>query len=313
MTQALVKVETNNLMAGSFDFSLVTRWLAFAQVSAASVKSYSKGIKRLQEYMADNNIITPTRGEMVVYREYLGNKYQPTTANLYITAAKLFFAFLTTEGFISVNPCEHIKGFKLSNEHKKSALSIEMTKTVLNRFDVSTLQGLRNKALYSLMTCCGLRCVEVQRANFGDLEKIGGVYRLRLQGKGHTQKDSAVNVPESVVKLIFDYLEKRGTIKADYPLFASISNRNNGGRLTTVSISRIIKSALREGGYDSPRLTAHSLRHSAATVALQSGASLREVQQLLRHQKIDTTTIYLHELNALENQASNLAASAFGF
>ena len=314
MTQAVSKVESQVLKAGSL-FNLADKWIAFAQVSAASVKAYGKGIKRLQEWTAANQIITPTRGDMVAYREYLGVKYQPTTANLYLTAAKLFFEFLAVEGYIEKNPCEHLKGFKIETTHKKSALSAEMTRTVINKlkFDTATLTGKRNLAMYALMTSCGLRCIEVVRANIEDITKNGGVIRLYVQGKGKSQKDSAVNIPAGVYSLICEYMAARGVVTADSPLFASVSNRNFGGRLTTTSISRIIKKALRDGGYDSPRLTAHSLRHSAATVALKNGASLREVQDLLRHKNIAVTQVYLHELNSIENPASNIAASAFGF
>lgn len=313
MTMAVSKVDAGQIQSGSFDFSLADRWIAFAQVSASSRLAYQKGIKRLQEYITANQIITPTRGEMIAYREHLGRKYQPTTANLYLSAAKLFFGFLAVEGYISINPCEHLKGFKISSEHKKSALSAEMTKAVVNKFDTSTLQGIRNKAMYALMTSCGLRCCEVARCSVSNIENVGGVIRLHIQGKGRTQADAAVTIPAGVFDLICAYLKARGVVTADSPLFASVSHRNFGGRLTTVSISRIIKKALREGGYDSPRLTAHSLRHTAATVALKNGASLREVQDLLRHANISVTQVYLHELDSLQNQASSIAASAFGF
>lgn len=312
MTKAVSKVDAGQIQAGSL-FNLADKWIAFVQVSASSRKTYEKGIKRFKDYMTANQIITPTRGDMVSYREYLGRKYQPTTANLYLTATKLFFEFLAVEGYIEKNPCEHLKGFKIKTTHKKAALSVSMTKTVINKFDTSTLAGKRDKSLYALMTSCGLRCIEVVRANISDIEQVSGVIRLNVQGKGRTQKDAAVTIPAGVYSLICEYLKARGVVNADSPLFASVSNRNFGGRLTTTSISRIIKHALREGGYDSPRLTAHSLRHTAATVSLKNGASLREVQDLLRHSNIAVTQIYLHELDTLKNPASSIAASAFGF
>lgn len=314
MTQAAVaNVEAREINSGSFNFSLVEKWRSFLQVSASTLKAYLKGIKRLQEYMTANQIITPARADLVAYRDYLGSQYQPTTANLYVSAVKGFFAFLADEEYIDKNPCENIKGFKISDTHKKSALSVEMTKAVINKIDSSTLQGLRNKSMYALMTSCGLRCCEIVTANIEDFENVGGVIRLHIKRKGHSEKDLAVTVPAGVYSLILEYLKKRREITPESPLFASCSNRNNGGRLTTNSVSRIIKQILRNGGYDSPRLTAHSLRHSAATVALQNGASLREVQELLSHKNIAVTMIYLHELNSLKNPASNLAARAFGF
>ena len=230
-----------------------------------------------------------------------------------MTAAKLFFQFLQVEGFIAKNPSEHLKGYKISSEHKKAALNVTQTKAVVSKIDTSTLAGARNLAMYQLMTTCGLRCIEVVRANVGDFEQFGGVIRLYVQGKGKNDKGAAVNVPAAVYQTILEYLKKRGNVGKTAPLFASVSHRNFGGRLTTASVSRIIKNCLRAANFDSPRLTAHSLRHSAATISLKAGASLLEVQQLLRHQKVSTTQIYLEELSALENKASTLAADAFGF
>lgn len=311
MSKGVLKVETGLIEVDKL-FELKTRWLSFAQVSKSSISAYSKGIKRLQEYFTAHQLTTPNRADLMAYREYLGEEYQPTTANLYLTAAKLFFQFLAVEGVVAVNPAEHLKGFKVSQEHKKAALSPEMTKAVLSKFDTSTQKGLRDKAMYALMTTCGLRCIEIARANVEDMVKTGSVYQLLVQGKGHNQKDSTVNVPPGVYNLLVEYLGTRGKLSAVSPLFASVSRRNFGGRLTTVSISRIIKSAMRRADFDSPRLTAHSLRHSAATTALQSGASLREVQQMLRHTQIGTTQIYLHELETIQNRASTLAAASIG-
>ena len=73
-----------------------------------------------------------------------------------------------------------------------------------------------------------------------------------------------------------------------------------------------MKGAMKAAGYDSKRLTAHSLRHTDATTALQKGASLRDVQQVLRHTSITVTQVYLHELDRLNNNAEDLNAAAFG-
>lgn len=311
----MAKIVANEMevVEEGFNFSLVTKWIAFAQVKPASVKAYEKGLKRLREYFASNGIVNPTRENLIQYREYLGKTYAATTANLYLSAAKLFLAFLATEGYIASNPAEHLKGYKLAEGHKKSALRPDDVKKIAAQFDASTLKGARDLAMYALMTTCGLRCCEIARANISDFEICGDVIRLHLQGKGKNDKIEGVNVPSAVYNLICQWLAKRGTVEMDAPLFTSISRNNFGGRLTTVSISRIVKSALREAGFDSPRLTAHSLRHTCATTALNAGATLREVQQTLRHRRISTTEIYLAELDALKNSATNRAAASFGF
>ena len=302
--KATQAVEVNNY------FNLVERWIAYAQVSKSSVKSYKKGIRRLMEYCAKQGITTPSRDFIIQYREYLQGKYAPATANLYLTAAKLFFSFLQVEGFITVNPAERVKGLKIRAGHKKDALTADATKKILATFDSSTLQGKRDKAIFALMVTAGLRTIEVARANVGDIIDQDGKYFLLVQGKGHKEKDAMVKISDGVYNLIQDYLLLRADEKEN--LFGSVSKRNYSGRLTTTSISRIVKGAMKAAGYDSKRLTAHSLRHTAATTALQKGASLRDVQQVLRHTSITVTQVYLHELDRLNNNAEDLNAAAFG-
>ena len=94
------------------------------------------------------------------------------------------------------------------------------------------------------------------------------------------------------------------------PLFASTSNNNLGKRLSTRSIRGIVKKCFIAAGYNSPRLTAHSTRHTSATLNLLNGATLEETQQLLRHTNIQTTEIYAHHLNSLNNKSSDRISDA---
>ena len=202
---------------------------------------------------------------------------------------------------------------KIVAGHKKDALSAEQVKAIFSNFDVSTLKGKRDKAMFALMVTAGLRTIEISRANVGDIIEREGKYFLLVQGKGHSEKDAEVRIADGVFVLIKSYLSSRADISTDSPLFGSVSNRNFDGRMTTNSISRIVKSAMKAAGFDSKRLTAHSLRHTAATTALKAGATLREVQQVLRHTNISITQIYLHDMDRLNNQAECLTAAAFGF
>ena len=314
MTATMIAATANqNGAIINFDhFDLVDRWIAFAQVKPSSVKSYRKGIRRLAEYVNANGIANLSRENLVEYRETLAKKYSPSTANLYLTSAKLFLAFLQQEGVLSVNPAEHLKGLKVIAGHKKDALSAADTKKILSSFDTSTLKGKRDKAMYALMTTAGLRTIEVARADVGDIVQRGGRFYLYVQGKGRNEKSECVQIADGVYALIREYLKERGDVAENAPLFASASKRNYGGRITTTSISRIIKTALRTAGYNSRRLTAHSLRHTAATTMLLSGAAIRQVQQVLRHKNVAVTEIYLHDLDRLTNNAESLAAAAFG-
>lgn len=294
----------------TFNYSdLVEKWIGYAQVSASSVKSYTKGIRRLMEYCRAKEIRAISRDSLISYREYLRGKYAVATANLYLTAAKLFLSFLAVEGYLQSNPADRVKGLKVVAGHKKEALSAEMVQSVLNSFETSMVKGKRDKAMFALMATAGLRTIEISRADVSDIVLRDGKYFLLVQGKGHNEKDAAVRISEGVYRLIQEYLKASGNQQV---LFSSVSRRNCGGRLSANSISRIIKKALREAGYNSKRLTAHSLRHTAATVALKAGATLRQVQQVLRHTSIAITQIYLHDLDRLNNNAECMTAAAFG-
>lgn len=291
---------------------LIGRWISFSQVSVSSEKSYRKGIKRLAEYCAVHQISAFSRELFINYRDYLKSKYSGSTINLYLSSARLFCTFLQIEGILANNPTAHLKGVKIVAGHKRDAMSAADSKKILNSIDTSTLKGKRDKALFGLLLTSGLRSIEVARADIGDIVNYGDKIFLRVQGKGHYEKDAEVRISTGVYNLIQDYLRDRGELKDTEPLFASVARRNKGGRMTTTSISRIIKRAMRQAGYNSRRLSCHSLRHSAATVALLAGASLREVQMMLRHSSISVTQIYLHETDRLKNRAECLVSAAIG-
>ena len=122
-------------------------------------------------------------------------------------------------------------------------------------------------------------------------------------GKGHDEKDEYVKLTYETLKAINDYLGTRKDVKPNDPLFISFSDRSNGSRLKTRSIRDIVKRIFRNVGLNSDRLTTHSLRHSAITFSLLGGATIQEAQQLARHTNINTTMIYAHNLNRLENKA----------
>src|SRR5690606_41293923 len=105
-----------------------------------------------------------------------------------------------------------------------------------------------------------------------------------------------------------EYLAARGAHDDDAPLFASLSNRNRGQHMTTRSISAVVKTRLRAVGLDTPRLTAHSLRHTAITLAVQGGASLHQAQAMAGHRDPKTTMIYFHNTDRIEQAAEKRIA-----
>lgn len=125
------------------------------------------------------------------------------------------------------------------------------------------------------MVTGGLRDTEVANANIEDIRTLGDFTVLYVLGKGRDEKSDYVKVVGQVEDAIRDYLKERGAVSKTDPLFASLSNNSKGGRLSTRSVSRICKNALVAAGYDSSRLTAHSLRHTAVTLSLLGGNHCR--------------------------------------
>lgn len=292
--------------------SLVEKWIEFAQVKPASVVGYMKGIKNFFAFSQANGISEITREVLLAYRDYLRTNYKPASANLYLTATKLFVSYLHQEGFIPVNVAERIKNFKITEGHAKDALGANTVKKIFAGLKTSTLGEKRDAAIFASMVCCGLRDVEVVRADVGDMVNRGEKIFLYLQGKGRDDKGDCVELPQGVYRMIQNYLAARDDVTKNSPLFASVSNRNRAGRLTTTSISRLIKGILRKNKIDSKRLTAHSMRHTCATTMLQNGVELRKVQEVLRHKSVTVTERYLHDLERYNNNGESIAAAAFG-
>lgn len=289
---------------------LYQQFVAYLDAKPKTVETYTKALRQLDSYFVAHGIQQPKREDMIAFREDLkATGHKPTTIQNYITAARLFFSWLEQAG-IYPNIAAHVKGAKLDREHKKSYLTSRQVKAVLADIDRTTLQGKRDYAMLVLMVTGGLRTVEVARADIGDMQTLGDSTVLYIQGKGRDEKTEYVKLDAHVEAAIRDYLKARGEAKPDAPLFASTSNNNRGKRMTTRAISGIAKAHMVEAGYNSDKLTAHSLRHTAVTLSLLAGQPLEEVQQFARHANIATTMIYNHALDKAKNECSAAIANA---
>lgn len=297
----------NGLTADTFD-----KWTAFLDAKPRTVEAYTRAARQFIAYLADRGIRQPTREDVIAFRDDIAKGHKATTVQNYIMAIRQFFKWTAQEG-IFPNVAEHVKGAKLERGFKKDYLTSAQVKKLINKVDTSTLKGKRDFAILALMVTTGLRTIEVIRADVGDMRTVADFTALFVLGKGRDEKEDYVKIEPVVEEAIRDYLKERGTCKEGEPLFASIAHRNTGKRMTTRSISRIVKDHLREADLVSDRLTAHSLRHTAATLNLLNGGTPEETRQLLRHSSINTTMIYSHALErANNNSEARIAKSIFG-
>ena len=292
------------------NIDLQADWLRFLDVKPATARNYFKAVKKFAAFCAARSINQPTTDNIIDFKRFLLDTLAPTSAQLYLTAVKLFFRFLDRQG-IYKNVADHVKGVKLSAEHHRDALSSDQCRQVVARIDTSTILGLRNRAIIALMMSCGLRSVEVARADVTDIESLQGMIFIRVQGKGRDDKAERVRLAPTVLQFINEYLDARGDRNG--ALFQSTSARNRGQRLQTQSISRLTKAAFADAGIISPRITCHSCRHSFATNALLNGVDIANVAMVLRHRSINTTQIYRHDIDRMTNTAELVVAdSIFG-
>lgn len=308
----LLAMEQSPLVIREISEEVFNSWTSFIDASPRTVETYSKAIKQFFIYLQDKGIKKPQREDIVAYREYLSKDHKPTTVQSYLAAVKLFFQW-TEQEKIYPNIAQRVKGAKLDTEHKKDYLTKKQVSKLLKSIDRSTLKGKRDYAMLSLMVTTGLRTVSIINANVEDIRAAGDATALYYKGKGHQEKATYVKLAEPVEEAIRDYLEARGRADGKEPLFTSTAHRNNGGRMTTRSISRVAKESLIDIGLDSDRLTAHSFRHTAATLNLLNGGTVEETQQLLDHKNINTTLIYSHALErAKNNSEKRIAKAIFG-
>ncbi|MDE5583246.1 MAG: site-specific integrase [Ruminococcus sp.] len=242
---------------------------------------------------------------------------KPNTIAQYLRSVCQFFRWTASNGLypdISAN----IHAPKIKHDiHRKDALTVDEVQTIEKSISVKTSerlmraetsnkdtsgriqrtteQGKRLYAMYLLSVNAGLRTIELARANIKDIEVKGGNAWLYVWGKGHTEPDAKKPLAPEVKQAIDEYLKSRkDKPTGNSPLFVATGNRSGGKRLATTTISTMLKKAMQEAGFNSDRLTAHSLRHTAGTNVQEITGNIYLTQRYMRHSNPATTEIYLH-------------------
>jgi integrase/recombinase XerD len=261
-------------------------------------------VRKFTGFLRENHL-NASDDSLYQFKAHLLEDYAPASVNLWLSGVRSFFTWAHDNEFL-LGDVPKIKGAKRKNAnraHKKDILTSAQVKALLGAPDTSSPVGVRDAAILYLFCFCALRTIEVHRMNLEDISMVSGVPVIRIQGKGSLEKDEqAVVTNPGAQKALFEWIALRG----DNPgaLFTSLSNRASGERLTTLSIRRMVKKYLRQIGIDNPRITTHSLRHTAGTVVARK--DLLAAKTLLRHRNINTTLIYAHEADRLDNPPETL-------
>lgn len=303
------------------NFRQFIAWLKYAAIrnpQRQDIISYRQWLTAEHEAIKlDPDSITGWKYRTDAHGNPLKINCKPNTIAQYLRSVCQFFRWTAANGYYP-DIAANIHAPKLRHDrHSKEALTApevlaieksiaqraqERTQAAQNaqkdtagRIQRSTEQGKRIYAMYLLAVNAGLRTIELNRANVKDLVTKGGQTWLYIWGKGHTEPDQRKPLAPEVAAAVKEYLKSR-TDKptGNSPLFVSTGNRSGGKRIAPTTISTMLKRAMQEAGFDSERITAHSLRHTAGTNVQEITGNLYATQLYMRQSNPATTEIYLH-------------------
>jgi site-specific recombinase XerD len=299
----MLPIITNNSLSSLTSLNeLIEAFLSSKDIGDKSKDAYRTSLKAFTAWYALQGCPAMDEALIVSYKRTVEqSELSKNTVAAYIIILRSFFKWTEEKG-LCPNLAKGLRTPKRLNGFRKDPLSLNQIKQLLESIDVTTIAGKRDYAILNLCIRVGLRAIEITRLDCKDIRVVStGETVLDVWGKNHSAKDDFCVLTPDALKPIEDYLAARGTVSDDSPIFVSHSNQNDGGRLTTRSVSRIAKEALKKISICSDRLTLHSFRHTCVSLAIQSGCSILEAKTLARHQSCDTTLLYARQHQRVEN------------
>ena len=232
----------------------------------------------------------------ITIREWLSSLHtahkKKTSIARKLAALRTFFQFLVREGVLEQNPAKLVATPRLEKKLPVH-LSIEDAVRFIETPDQETNLGKRDRAILELLYATGVRVAELTKLNLHDIDFRNKL--LRVTGK--RRKERIVPFGDPALQALKGYLDVRDSFLQQAPLADRDSRalvlNYQGTRITTRSVGRMVEKYIRQcaGIHD---ISPHALRHSFATHLLDSGADLRDIQELLGHARLSSTQIYTH-------------------
>lgn len=253
--------------------------------------AYRSDVEKLVCYLADGvttlgDVTLDTLHNFAADLHDLG--ISPRSQARIVSGVKSFFKFLKNQQFIEHNPARMLENPQVGL-HLPEVLTVAEIDAMLDAIDLTTPEGQRNRAIVETLYSCGLRVSELVNLEIGKVFVDEGY--VIVTGKG--SKERVVPISLSALREISAWMDDRADIdiKPGEEQMLFVSRR--GKRLTRVMIFYIIKRLAELAGIRK-EISPHTLRHSFATHLLEGGANLRAIQQMLGHESIATTELYLH-------------------
>jgi len=258
-----------------------------------SIESYARDVKKLILYLEDNEItISPIAITKETIQEFIytiSKQLNARSQARIISGLRNFFDYLIFEDYRENNPTDLIEAPKIGRK-LPDTLAIEEIDVLINSIDLSKPQGERNRTILETLYSCGLRVSELTGLQLSDLFFDEGF--IRVIGKGNKQRFVPINIQtQKYIKLYIQTIRIHIEVQKGFEDTVFLNRR--GKNLTRVMIFTIVKNLAIKAGIKK-KISPHTFRHSFATHLLERGADLRAIQQMLGHESITTTEIYMH-------------------
>lgn len=250
----------------------------------------------------------------------LNNGLKRTSINRKLSALHSFYKFLCRRsvGIMTYNPFDSDEGcVRFKNAQKnyiaKRALVADEVKTMfdLAKMDNSII-GVRDLLVLELLATTGMRRAEICEIKIGDIQLTQGVYAINIVGKGN--KERVIVASNEVMGIINKYMNMRGITmkdKDEYLLVSHANRKSESGKVSTNMIYRIVKHYAELADIDPDTISPHTLRHTFATQCIGMGTPIQDVQQLMGHASINTTELYNHSFNIINNNPAEKLTSMY--
>ncbi len=263
-------------------------------LSENSVEAYMHDIEKFTQFLSINKEEKAPKeielSDLEVFLKWINELgMTPASQARIISGLRSFYSFCLQEQISEADPTSLLEAPKLA-KHLPDTLSYDEIEKIISSLDVSTPEGMRNKAIIETLYSCGLRVSELVNLKLSCLYFDVGY--VRITGKG--DKERLVPIGSAAIKYIQLYIENIRVHMDTIPGNEDVVFLNRRGRkLSRVMIFMIIKEAAKNTKI-SKNISPHTFRHSFATHLVEGGADLRAVQEMLGHESITTTEIYTH-------------------
>ncbi|MEZ4811397.1 MAG: site-specific tyrosine recombinase XerD [Allomuricauda sp.] len=262
-------------------------------LSENSILNYALDLQKLVDYLQEHDIdLSPIQIDQEIVQQFIydvAKTVNPRSQARIISGLRGFFSYLIFEDYRKDNPMDLIETPKIGRK-LPDTLSVGEINDLIGAIDLSKPEGERNRAILETLYGCGLRVSELVNLKLSDLYFDEDF--IKVTGKGNKQRFVPISdVNKKYITIYQSEVRVHLQVQKEHKDYLFLNRR--GKQLTRAMIFTVIKQLADKIGLEK-NISPHTFRHSFATHLLENGADLRAIQQMLGHESITTTEIYMH-------------------